>query len=135
MLGGGTPLAIACIILAMAERVVLPPLYVVDVDLTIVDSFNDFPLLIPGRRQMLKAMSTLGEVVLWSAGGADYVQDTVATFGLHNYVHGWRRKPEYPPQEDEALSILGRKPDLQVDDDPSERVADWPFLHLPFTFV
>ena len=40
------------------------------------------------------------------------------------FVSGFR---DYPMQEDAALAILGERPALQIDDDATERVADWPF--------
>ncbi len=104
------------------------PLFVLDVDLTIYDGFARPPRLIDGSKILLQTLSTLGEVRLWSAGGESHAREVAQRFELADMISDYHDKPPYPPTEESAIRILGRKAALQIDDDVSERVADWPFV-------
>ena len=104
------------------------PLFVVDVDLTIYDCFSKPPQLINGSRLLLQTLSTIGEVHLWSAGGESHARNIAQEFELTDTITDYHNKPAYPPTEKEAIRILGRVATLQIDDDPTERIADWPFV-------
>lgn len=103
------------------------PLFVVDVDLTIYDCFSRPPRLIDGSRLLLQTLSSIGEVRLWSAGGETHCRQIAQRYELTDFIANYHDKPR-PNTEEEALRILGRKAILQIDDDPSERIADWPFV-------
>ena len=103
-------------------------LYIVDVDLTIVDWSSGGCELMKGSRQLLEVLSGLGELRLWSAGGRDYCHQVVNEFGFTDLVSDCHNKPEFPPTVEESVLILGRVATLQVDDDYYERVPGWEFL-------
>lgn len=103
------------------------PLFILDVDLTIHDAFSRPTAMIKGTRLLLQVLDALGEVRLWSAGGASHCRQIAQTYELTDLVADYHDKPR-PNTEEEALRILGRKATLQIDDDPSERIADWPFV-------
>lgn len=105
------------------------PLIVVDVDLTIFDEFADPPQLMPNAKLLLHALSLLGEVHLWSGGGEQHCRVVAQTHKLGEFITDYHDKPRRPVQEAEAIQILGRAAALQIDDEPTERVADWPFVH------
>ena len=69
------------------------------------------------------------ELVIWSGGYAGYPREIADRFNLP--VKRTFKKPDYPIQLGAALELLGGVPALQLDDDPTERVADWPFIHIP----
>jgi hypothetical protein len=105
------------------------PLFVIDVDCTIYDNKE------PTRRRegielLFGSLALIGEVHLWSAAGAEHAAAIAAAQGLQAYVAAVHDKPAYPPTEKDAIRILGRPAALQVDDDETERVADWPFLKV-----
>jgi hypothetical protein len=105
------------------------PLVVVDVDLTILDCYANPPRLMPGAETLLASLAGLAEVHLWSAGGEGHCREVANAYDLTNLISGYHNKPRtYPPQEEEALRILGRAAALQIDDDPGERVGNWPFV-------
>jgi hypothetical protein len=82
----------------------------------------------PGAQALVDTLMCLGyEVHFWSAGGTLHVADALQRAGIYGGFKA-HEKPTYPPTEDEALRIVGRRPALQIDDDPTERVADWPFM-------
>jgi len=105
------------------------PLFIIDVDWTITDC-GEPRRIRPGMRQLLGVLSVAGEVHAWSAGGQAHVREVIDEFKLGEYIVAAHDKPPYPPREEEALAILGRKPMLQLDDDLSEQIADWPFIAL-----
>lgn len=85
----------------------------------------------PGMLLLCDTLACLGyELVAWSAGGAAHAQDHVERCGLHGSVHRYLTKPSYPITEEAALAVVGRRPALQIDDDPTERVGDWPFMQV-----
>lgn len=85
----------------------------------------------PGLVLLCDMLTCLGyELRLWSAGGAAHARSEAERAGIHGSVTAYFDKAEYPMSEQAALAILGRRPALQVDDDPTERVADWPFMLL-----
>ena len=103
-----------------------PPMVLLDVDGVVLDARGD-PM--PGIGFALDLLACLGfEVVLWSAGGPAYAEAAGQRTGHHGAISGYRGKPTYPPTEEEALRFVRRRPVLQVDDDPTERVADWQFM-------
>jgi hypothetical protein len=86
----------------------------------------------PGIRDLFDVLGCLGfRVVVWSAGGAKYAREVCEALNVHGSVREYADKPPYPMTEEEAEINLGRRPVLQIDDDPTERVADWPFMVLP----
>lgn len=109
------------------------PLYLFDVDGTIHDWANRARrnALMPGTREVFERYSEHGEIHVWTAGGEDWAHDFIALHALERYVAGYHAKPIYPPTEEAALGLLGRKATLQFDDDPGERIADWPFVLVP----
>jgi len=105
---------------------VMPPYVLLDVDGVCVDYYGR-PM--PGIERLVEVLRLLGfEIVLWSGGGAVYARKVAAALGFLTDVKRCYDKPDYPIQFDAALALLGRPPALQVDDDPTERVGDWPFL-------
>lgn len=106
------------------------PLVVLDVDGTITNGrIASRARPRPGIGLLFLVLRALDfEVVAWSAGGMAHARSSCAHVGLP--VHRAMAKPPYPITEAAAIAALGRRPVLQVDDDPAERVADWPFLHL-----
>lgn len=110
--------------MSKAER----PLVIVDVDLTIYDTFAQPPRLIDGTRLLLESLGKTAEVHLWSAGGGQYAQKIAEECGVNDLVQGYHDKPEHPPTEESAIQILGRKAILQIDDDLSERIPGWNFV-------
>lgn len=105
----------------------MPDRYVLlDVDGVCVD-YNGAPM--PGIGRLVKTFEALGyAVVLWSAGGRNYCWEAAARCGFKP-VNAFT-KPDYPIQEAAALALLKHPPVLQLDDDPTERVADWPFMEV-----
>lgn len=84
----------------------------------------------PGIQRLLGTLQLLGfEIRIWSAGGAERAQHVAASLGIPEAK--CYSKPEYPIQPEAALALLGDVPALQMDDDPTERVADWPFMVTP----
>lgn len=109
------------------------PLFVIDVDWTIYDGTRPGRLR-PGMDLLIGSLATIGEVRLWSAGGRDHCIEVAERFELTENITDYHRKPPYPPTEEGAIAVLGRKASLQIDDDPSERVADWNFIAVePYT--
>jgi hypothetical protein len=105
-----------------------PGLVVLDVDGCIMLVEPGYPIR-PGILTMVKAFVQMGhEVVLWSAGGEEHAKEQALRAHIDEYVSHYYRKPEYPMTEADSLATLGRRPVLQIDDDHTERVADWPFL-------
>ena len=83
----------------------------------------------PGIRLLVDTLARLDyEVVAWSAGGVLHARDVVYACGLNCVIHRFLNKPDLPMQEEDALRLVGERPALQIDDDPSERVGDWPFM-------
>src|SRR4051812_23995726 len=83
---------------------------------------------VPSAPALIDTLMCLGfEVHFWSAGGTRHVGDALQRAGIYGSF-GAHDKPIYPPTEAAALKIIGRRPALQIDDDPTERVADWPFM-------
>lgn len=83
----------------------------------------------PGIRDLVDVLTCLGhEVVLWSGGGAEHAEEVAQAVGIHGAVRRFYSKPRYPMTEEAALATVGERPALQVDDDPCERVGDWPFF-------
>lgn len=102
-----------------------PPLVLFDIDGVIL-GIDGTPLA--GATALIDTLMCLGyEVHFWSAGGTMHVADALQRAGIYGgfTIHD---KPTYPPSEAEALRIIGRRPALQIDDDPTERVADWAFM-------
>jgi NLI interacting factor-like phosphatase len=86
----------------------------------------------PGVRDLLDTLAMLGfQLVVWSSGGEEYARRVAEALGLHGAVWRYAAKPSYPMNEEAALAAIGRRPALQVDDDHTERVADWPFMEWP----
>jgi hypothetical protein len=109
---------------------VVEPLIIFDTDLVIGDGSPAPRCAHPrGLTVLISVLVALGyELRAWSAGGAEHARAVVAHAGLVDAFAAYHTKPDYPMTERACLAILGRRPALQVDDDPSERVADWPFL-------
>ena len=100
----------------------------VDVDGVILDYAGKMRW---GVRNILHGFVEIGyELTLWSGNGEAHAHRTMrrADLPLSSRVFA---KPDYPIQLDAALELLGSVPVLQLDDDPTERVADWPFIHIP----
>lgn len=69
-------------------------------------------------------------IKLWSGAGAEHAKKEAHRVGIDKHVTAYLSKPDYPISQTAAISALGSAPILQVDDDATEAVADWPFLHL-----
>lgn len=83
----------------------------------------------PGMRETLEILYDLGaELYVWSSGGDAYAREVTECFGWDDMIEGFYAKPSFPMEEAAALEVLGFVPDLMIDDDPLERVGDWP-LH------
>lgn len=77
---------------------------------------------------VLHNLAALGfEIVVWSGRGETVALRVALSFGLPTSTRCFA-KPDYPISLDAALALLGGAPVLQLDDDPTERVGDWPFL-------
>jgi hypothetical protein len=86
----------------------------------------------PGMQELFDTLAELGyHIVVWSAGGAKYARQVCEALNLHGSVAYYADKPPYPPMIEEVEISLGRLPRLQIDDDPTERVGDWPFMAWP----
>ena len=97
-----------------------------DVDGVILDSHGN---LRQGAVDLLCGFAALGfEIVLWSGNGAEHARQAADRIGLPNVR--CLSKPPFPIRLDAALALLGTVPALQLDDDPFEHVADWPFVHI-----
>lgn len=83
-----------------------------------------------GTLKIIRLFMELGvEVVVWSGNGAEYAKEVVDRLALP--VTRVLGKPDYPIRIDVALGLLSTTPVLQFDDDPTERVGNWPFMHIP----
>jgi len=103
----------------------MSPIVLFDIDGVIL-SADGTPL--PGAGWLVDTLMCLGfEVRFWSAGGTRHAGEAINRAGIYGSftIH---EKPTYPPTEDDALRIVGRRPALQIDDDHTERIADWPFM-------
>jgi hypothetical protein len=99
------------------------PFILFDVDGVLLD-YDGEPM--PGMQRVLNILRLLGyDIKVWSAGGAEHAQDAASQFGLDAECY---TKPTYPIQVLDAIALLGGAPALQLDDDPTEHVDNWPFL-------
>lgn len=86
----------------------------------------------PGVQTTLDTLACLGfQLIAWSSGGAEYAQRVCEALVLHGSIWRYASKPAYPMTEEAALAVIGSRPVLQIDDDPTERIADWPFMEWP----
>lgn len=100
------------------------PFVLFDVDGCLLD-FHGEPM--PGVTRLLDTVRLLGfQVRVWSAGGEKWARKAADSLGATEAR--CYDKPDYPPTEADALVLLGSRPALQVDDDATERIADWPFM-------
>lgn len=82
----------------------------------------------PGIARLVDVLQLLGfEVRFWSAGGVAHIGETLAKVGIYG-MFTLRPKPEYPIAVERAVEAIGGRVALQIDDDPTERVGDWPFM-------
>lgn len=85
----------------------------------------------PGMVLLCDTLTLLGfEVVAWSSGGAEHALKAVERCGLHGSIHRFLSKPDYPMTKASVLERVGQRPALQIDDDATERIGDWPFMLL-----
>lgn len=107
------------------------PIVIFDVDGVLGDgSVAPKCLHAPGLLMLTSGLITLGyELHAWSAGGDTHAHDVVKHGGMSRMFVRYHDKAPYPMHEADALAILGARPVLQIDDDISERVSDWAFLH------
>ncbi|MDB5186511.1 MAG: hypothetical protein JWL85_1034 [Candidatus Saccharibacteria bacterium] len=105
-------------------------LYIVmDVDNTIWSPHTQGPR--PGIELLLRSLHVIADINLWSGASREtHSKEVAAMLGLTQYIAAFHKKPPYPMQEEAAFEVLGRRPDLQVDDDIAERVAGWPFMWM-----
>ena len=107
------------------------PILLLDVD-GVVTLIEPGAPMRPGIDLLCQAFVALGgSVVLWSGPGAEHAEEVATRVGIDKYVTKYLAKPDYPITEEAALLALQDIPVLQVDDDATERVGNWPFLHLP----
>lgn len=98
-----------------------------DVDGVILS--NTTRQLVPGIQMLIDVLRLLGfKIAIWSSLG-DHAQEAVDKLGLNGVARCFE-KPDYPIQLDAALALLGNPPALQLDDDATERVGDWPFAWI-----
>jgi hypothetical protein len=86
----------------------------------------------PGIELLCQIFTALGgDIILWSGPGPEHALAEAKRAGITDYVTRYLAKPDCPITEEAALATVGAVPVLQVDDDITERVGAWPFLHLP----
>lgn len=108
-----------------------PGLVVFDVDLTLGCEHAGTFAFRPGVVEFADTLLRAGyRLVFWTAGPLRHVLDVADASGLRPRLAGCHRKPEYPIREEEALRLLGERAALTVDDDATEAVPGWPFLHV-----
>lgn len=85
----------------------------------------------PGMGVTIELLDALGyELAMWSAGGAQHAWAVAQHCGYAEHVHRFYGKPDGPMSPENALCVIGEtvRPVLQVDDELTERVGDWPFF-------
>lgn len=107
------------------------PILLLDVDGVVNLIEPDAPIR-PGIELLCQLFTALGgDIFLWTGPGPEHAQIEAERAGITQYITKYLGKPDYPMTEEAALATVGAIPVLQVDDDITERVANWPFLHLP----
>lgn len=98
------------------------PTWVFDVDGTLIDSLVGDSLR-PGAAVLLEHLSGAGaEIVLWSAGGADYAESRATNHGLGRFVTRYASKDGRDSNGAYQVDSLGRPLDqlVFVDDRPED---------------
>lgn len=96
--------------------------WVFDVDGTLVGSVTPAALR-PGARELLAELRARGaSTVVWSAGGADYARETMASHGLEDYFDGFYGKERRDAQRrwDTGHFPAHHAPTTFVDDTPED---------------
>jgi hypothetical protein len=107
------------------------PVVLLDVDGVVNLIETDAPIR-PGIELLCQAFVAAGaDIYLWTGPGAYHAEREATRAGITKYITKFLGKPDYPMTEEAALVTVGCVPVLQVDDDITERVGSWPFLHLP----
>lgn len=107
------------------------PILLLDVD-GVINLIEPGAPIRPGIEFLCQVFTALGGIIiLWSGPGPEHARAEAERAGITSYVTKYLAKPDYPIAEDAALVAVGAVPVLQVDDDITERVGNWPFLHLP----
>lgn len=76
---------------------------------------------------LLDELDKGSRVVLWSGGGAEHARSVARRLKLPEDIECYA-KPDFPPLPEDVIDLLGRIPDLTVDDDEEERVEGAGFL-------
>ena len=80
-----------------------------------------------GIRGLMDDFIAIGwEIRMWSGNGRDHAAEVANKY--HLLCTDFATKPAYPMTKESVLAVMGSEPVLQFDDDPTERVGDWPFV-------
>ena len=83
----------------------------------------------PGAALVIRTLMALDySVHFWSGQGEHHARMVANSIGLGLPHIPCHTKPPYPMAEHTALRIIGERPVLQIDDQRSDRIADWPFM-------
>jgi long-chain acyl-CoA synthetase len=124
----------------MSQRASSPPVWVFDVDGTILDSLTGSSLR-PGTADLFRALRSAGaRVLLWSAGGAEYARTRAAEQSLEHLVDGFHDKEARDDDGRYVVAFLEAPLEaVYVDDRPEDLplgasvIAVSPYLaHNPF---
>ena len=99
------------------------PFVLCDVDGVVIDYDGNER---PGIRDLMFGFVGMGfDIKLWSGEGRPHAEEVAKRLELPCF--SFHTKPPYPMKRGAVLRRVG-EPALQLDDDPTERAGDWPFL-------
>ena len=102
------------------------PFVLFDVDGVVVDYDGK---LRPGARELMIGFAAMGyEIRMWSGNGCEHASDVAEKYDLP--CESFTTKPPYPMTRTSVVNVMAGTPSLQFDDDYSEYVGDWPFVHI-----
>lgn len=97
-----------------------------DTDGVVIDYQGE---LRPGIRDLMYGFIRFGfEIRMWSGVGYRHAADVAAKHCLP--CDSFTTKPDYPMTRESVVAATKGVPAIQFDDDPSEYVGDWPFIHI-----
>lgn len=97
-----------------------------DTDGVVVDYDGN---LRPGVRDLMAGFAAMGyEIRMWSGNGCEHASDVAEQFDLP--CESFITKPAYPMTHNSVVKVMGGTPLLQFDDDSTEYVGDWSFIHV-----
>lgn len=105
-----------------------------DCDLTLSNGvgkrhIKDFELR-PEAFQLISELVQLGhEVHIWTAGGKSHADFVTEMLNVQDIVSGTHAKVGFPPTQEAVIELLGRLPDVIIDDNLEETIPSVPIFH------